>query len=173
MTDEKQQHHQNPSLGRVLVVGGNGFLGHHIVRKARDEWAATAVISVDLRCVHNRLDGGGVEYREVDITDLDALSKVFEEARPDVVIHTASPAAQSDSIGSHQLMYRVNVTGTTNVVEASRRAGAKALVFTSSASVLSDTRSDLKNADERWPVVRGALQVEYYSETKVRIAMGA
>jgi sterol-4alpha-carboxylate 3-dehydrogenase (decarboxylating) len=44
----------------------------------------------------------------------------------------------------------------------------KAFVYTSSASVVHDTVSDLVNADERWPCVRGKLQKEYYSETKVR-----
>ena len=155
-------------LGRVLIVGGNGFLGHHIVRKALHEWSCTAVIAIDLRCTHNRVSEQ-VTYHEVDITDLDALTKVLDASKPDLVIHTASPAAQSDAPGSHERMYTVNVGGTTNVVEAARRTGVKAVVFTSSASVVSDTRSDLINADERWPVIRGALQVEYYTETKVRL----
>lgn len=42
----------------------------------------------------------------------------------------------------------------------------KAFVYTSSASVVHDTVSDLVNADERWPVLRAPLQREYYSETK-------
>jgi sterol-4alpha-carboxylate 3-dehydrogenase (decarboxylating) len=41
-------------------------------------------------------------------------------------------------------------------------------VYTSSASVISDTEADLINADERWPVIPAKNQLEYYSTTKVR-----
>jgi sterol-4alpha-carboxylate 3-dehydrogenase (decarboxylating) len=43
----------------------------------------------------------------------------------------------------------------------------KAFVYTSSSSVVHDTQSDLINVNEQWPLIRGKLQQEYYSETKV------
>ncbi|OAA64862.1 C-3 sterol dehydrogenase/C-4 decarboxylase family protein [Cordyceps fumosorosea ARSEF 2679] len=150
-------------LGKVLVVGGNGFLGHHIVNQALDDWHCRHVVSVDLRCDrHRRPDA---TYHECDITDGPKLAALFESLRPDVVIHTASPVA-SDNAVHRELFRRVNVDGTASVVAACRAARVKALVYTSSASVVSDFQSDLRNADERWPVIRGAQQPEYYSETK-------
>jgi sterol-4alpha-carboxylate 3-dehydrogenase (decarboxylating) len=68
---------------------------------------------------------------------------------------------------SHELYKKVNVDGTACVIEACQKTGVKALVYTSSASVIHDTVSDLKNADERWPVVPPHAQREYYSQTKV------
>ena len=64
-------------------------------------------------------------------------------------------------------MYKVNVEGTRNLVQESKRVGVKAFVYTSSASVISDSSSDLVNADERFPLIQGKLQGEYYSDTKV------
>lgn len=159
---------KKPNLGRVLITGGCGFLGHHLVRVLLRDWTTTAVSVVDLRCDRNRRpDSDGVRYHEADITDPARVVALFEEIRPDVVIHTASPPAQGAAAGSDELFRRVNVDGTRNIVDASRKAGVHALVYTSSASVASDNVHDLINADERWPVPRGKAQTEYYSETKV------
>ncbi|KYK55429.1 C-3 sterol dehydrogenase/C-4 decarboxylase family protein [Drechmeria coniospora] len=153
-------------LGHVLIIGGNGFLGHHIVNQAlaSSAWAASAVTSIDLRCDKNR--NAKATYRECDITDAPRLLALFEELKPDVVIHTASPVASGQTAVAHDLFRKVNVDGTRAVVEACQRSDVKALVYTSSASVISDNQTDLLNADERWPVIRGAQQHEYYSETK-------
>ncbi len=158
-----------PSLGRVLVIGGCGFLGHHVVRLLLRDWRCAAVSVVDLRCARNRRPASdGVEYVEADITDADGLAGLLaDRLRPDVVVHTASPPAQGSGPVANALFRRVNVDGTRAVVAACRRAGVKALVYTSSASVLSDNRSDLINANEDYPVIRGKAQTEYYSETKV------
>lgn len=153
------------TIGKVLIVGGNGFLGHHIVNQALDSWTTTSVTSVDLRCSKNRRDEA--EYHECDITDNEKLAELFIKLAPDVVIHTASPVADDTAVAK-DLFLKVNVNGTQSVIEACQKADVKALVYTSSASVISDNTLDLRNADERWPVLRGAQQKEYYSETKVR-----
>ena len=158
---------KKPELGSVMVIGGCGFLGHHVVRLLLRDYTCSVSV-IDLHCTRNRRpDSDGVAYYEADITDATKLESVFKKAKPDVVIHTASPAAQSNDSVSHALFKKVNVDGTAAVVKACQSTGVRALVYTSSASVMSDNRSDLINADERWPVVRGSDQSEYYSETKV------
>lgn len=160
---------KKPNLGHVLITGGCGFLGHHIVRVVLRDWETSSVTVVDLRCERNRRpDSDGVRYIEADITNAERLTSLFEECRPDVVIHTASPPAQAAAAVSNEIFRRVNIDGTQNVVDACRAAGVKALVYTSSASIISDNVTDLVNADERWPIPRGKDQTEYYSETKVR-----
>jgi sterol-4alpha-carboxylate 3-dehydrogenase (decarboxylating) len=151
-----------------MVIGGCGFLGHHVVDLLLRSYTCSLSV-VDLRCSKNRRpDSDGVRYIEADITDTDRLFSVFADVEPDVVIHTASPAVQAQDKVAHALFKKVNIDGTRAVVEACRKTGVKALVYTSSASVISDNRSDLINADERWPLIRGKQQTEYYSETKVR-----
>ncbi|KAF4465295.1 hypothetical protein FALBO_7851 [Fusarium albosuccineum] len=162
MADSSETKSRGP-LGRVVVIGGNGFLGHHIVNQALESWTTSAVIGVDLRCERNR--NPAAEYRECDITDPERLLSLIEELKPDVVIHTASPVANNPKIGN-DIFKKVNVDGTQAVVDACQQAGVKALVYTSSASVISDNSTDLLNADERWPLIRGEQQTEYYSETK-------
>ena len=154
----------------VLVVGGCGFLGHHIVSQLLAP--STAHVSVlDLRVTKNRLPS--VTYYSANITSPKAVLSVFMEAKPTIIIHTASPPVVNDGQSSAQkkvakeLFYKVNVEGTRNLIEQAGKIGCvKAFVYTSTASVVHDTVSDLVNADERWPILRAPLQREYYSETK-------
>jgi sterol-4alpha-carboxylate 3-dehydrogenase (decarboxylating) len=157
-------------LGNVLIIGGCGFLGHHIVDLILESY--TASISVlDLFTTRNRRpDSDGVGYYDGDITSLESILPVFEKTKPAVVIHTASPTAVD---GAHALFKKVNVDGTRVVIEACQKTGVKALVYTSSASVVSDAVSDLINADERWPVIAASASTEYYSVTKVCFSLVA
>lgn len=184
-------------LGNVLVVGGCGFLGWHIVDhllnfpSEKDASAAlpkiqndarfhvpsldgryprsVAKVSVlDLRTTNNRLPGA--QYYNGDITSIEDMIAVFRTVKPDVVIHTASPSMLD---GNKELLHKVNVDGTKTLAEVAGGAHGdwggkcKAFVYTSSSSVVHDTQSDLINVDEEWPYVRGSEQLEYYSETKV------
>ena len=159
---------KKPTLGSVMVIGGCGFLGHHVVRVLLRDYNCSVSV-IDLRCIRNRRpESDGVSYHEADITDAAKLESIFTQIKPDVVVHTASPPAQSNDSVSHALFKKVNVDGTAAVIKACQQTGVKALVYTSSASVMSDNKSDLINADERWPTIRGSQQTEYYSETKVR-----
>lgn len=185
------------TLGSVLVVGGCGFLGWHIVDQLlnfpseTDPSAALPKITddarfkvpllgdryprcvarvsvVDLRTTNNRLPGA--QYYDGDITSVDSMMEVFRAVKPDIVIHTASPSMLE---GNKPLLRKVNVDGTKTLLEvAGGEHGnwggkCKAFVYTSSSSVVHDTQSNLVNVDEEWPYVRGKQQLEYYSETKV------
>lgn len=184
-------------LGTVLIVGGCGFLGWNIVNQLLNFPSETdASVSlphvendprfqypslssrfpkyiakvhvVDLRTTNNRLPGA--EYHDGDLTSVSSMLDVFRKVQPDVVIHTAAPSPLGST---DEMLRKVNVDGTRTLVEvASGEHGdwgkkCKAFVYTSSASVVHDTKSDLINVNEDWPYVRGKMQLEYYSETKV------
>ena len=160
-----------PPLGSVLVTGGCGFLGSHIVSHILSHYdlESTSVSVLDLRTSSNSFPGAS--YYTADLTSASAVREVLEKCDPDVVIHTASPVFGSGgNKKARELMWKVNVEGTRLLLEESKKVGSvKAFVYTSSASVVSDCINDLKNADERWSVVTGKDQQEYYSDTKVRI----
>ncbi|KAI1082850.1 NAD(P)-binding protein [Whalleya microplaca] len=157
-----------PLLGKVLVIGGCGFLGHHVVNLLLRDWKAEVSV-IDLKCQRNRRPAAdGVEYVEADITDADGLAKAFGRLQPDVVIHTASPPAQGLGDVANDIFRKVNVDGTRAVVDACKLNGVKVLVYTSSASIMNDNKSNLVNANEDYPVITGKLQTEYYSETKAQ-----
>ncbi|KAI2623106.1 sterol-4-alpha-carboxylate 3-dehydrogenase [Hypoxylon sp. NC1633] len=157
------------SLGNVMVIGGTGFLGHHVVALLLERYHTEFISVVDLCVSQNRQpETDRVLYYEADITCEPQLLEIFASTLPTIVIHTASPLPQTDAQSSRAIYDKVNVHGTSCVIKACQRYGAKALVYTSSASVISDHISDLINADERWPRVRGQAQPEYYAESKAQ-----
>jgi sterol-4alpha-carboxylate 3-dehydrogenase (decarboxylating) len=153
------------SLGKVVVVGGCGFLGSHIVKYIVERHPQTQVAVLDLRTSSNRNASPTVSYHDGDITDLAAMTALFSQLRPDAVIHTASPHFNLKP----EIHDKVNIGGTKNLVKAAQETGVKAFVYTSSASVILSATEPLVNADERWPIVAGDAQPEYYTTTKVRI----
>lgn len=164
MTDMTPPKH---SLGNVLVVGGCGFLGHHIVRQLDESYSCTLSV-LDLRTTQHRF--ANVSYHDGDITSATEVRSVLKATNPQIIIHTASPAAASVGTAktpARSLFYKVNVEGTKTLIEEAANLGSvKAFIYTSSASVIHDSRSDLLNADERWPLLYSPIQKEYYSETK-------
>ncbi|KAF2859627.1 hypothetical protein K470DRAFT_218780 [Piedraia hortae CBS 480.64] len=159
--------HDDIKLGHVLVTGGSGFLGNHIVTLLASRKACDSITSLDLRHPSNRVSG--VHYEVGDITDYDTLQSVFIKLRPDAVIHTASPhALQSSNPKTNDLYHAVNVIGTQTLLRVAQETGVKAFVYTSSASVIHDGTSDLINADETYPLMMGPKQPEYYTTTKAQ-----
>ena len=151
-------------LNNVVVIGGCGFLGHHVVNQLVERYTCKVTV-IDIRTTRNRRpESDGVAYHDADMTNLENLRSLFESIKPTVVIHTASPIAVAET--PNEFLYKVNVLGTKNVIQACQDTGVTALVYTSSASVISDSVTDLINADESYPVLRGASQTDYYAETK-------
>ncbi|KAF4555364.1 3-beta hydroxysteroid dehydrogenase-like protein 1 [Elsinoe fawcettii] len=151
------------SLGTVLITGGCGFVGHKLARLLKDRSAYTSLNIVDLRPSATPLEK--VDYHFGDITDYSAMKTIFEKVRPTVVMHTASPHF---NINNRDVMYRVNVEGTKTLLKVAQETNVKAFVYTSSSSVVSDTVSDLVNADEEYPLQMGPSQPEYYTTTKAQ-----
>ena len=160
MSDEKKP----TSLGSVLVVGGCGFLGHHIVSQLLESYFADVYV-LDLRTDRNRFPS--VSYYDADITSSSAVIRILEDVQPQIVIHTASPAFTADYGRNKAIYKKVNIDGTRNLLELAGKIGCvKAFIYTSSASIVHDSISDIINADERWPVLHPPRQREYYAETK-------
>lgn len=124
---------------RTLVTGAAGFIGSTLVdRLLRD---GHEVVGLDNLC-HGRpanLDQArGVarfDFIEADIVDAD-LTRVFADARPEVVFHLAAQIDVRRSVDDPEFDATVNAVGTVRVAEAARRAGARKIVNTSSGGAI-------------------------------------
>ena len=153
------------SLGNVLVIGGCGFLGSHIVDLLLSSYT-TETVSVLSRCASKSSNKTpGVNYFDGDLTELQSILPTFRNLKFDVVIHTVSPPPTTSTQKEFQL---VNVEGTRNIIEAAMETGVKALVYSSTGAVVQgDFKTRYENADETWPVITRPQQKDPYSWTKV------
>jgi len=121
---------------RILVTGGAGFIGSHIV----DQYIAAGH---DVAIVDNLWEeGGGKEknlnpkarFYHADITDEPSLIRIFDEVRPEVVNHQAAQHSVAISTKNPQLDARVNVLGLLNVLTNCTRVGVHKIIFASSGA---------------------------------------
>ena len=133
-----------------VVTGGLGFVGAHLVDGLRARGDEVRVL--DIRDQGPRDD---VEYRKVDIADPAALAEACAGA--ETVFHNASLVHTKHNRESD--VWRVNLTGTENVIAACRRQGTGRLVYVSSASVVYDGK-DIQNGDETLPYAK-SIQAPY------------
>lgn len=118
-------------LGSVLVIGGCGFVGFHLVRHLLLEHSCTSVSVISRNPQRNRLSG--VSYHAGDITDAISLRALILQIQPQVIIHAACP---SPITGSPKEYRAVTVQGTSNLLKAaSSLPSVKAFIFTSSSTM--------------------------------------
>jgi UDP-glucose 4-epimerase len=115
---------------RVLVTGGAGFIGSHVVDRLLA--AGHAVDVVDNLSTGRRAQVNPAARLHVCDIRSRALDDAFAAARPEAVVHVAAQAAVSRSVADPLFDASVNVLGTLAILEAARRARVGRAVFTSS-----------------------------------------
>jgi UDP-glucose 4-epimerase len=123
-----------PGGQRILVTGGSGFIGRHVVAELAGRGAYVRV--VDLKPHPDP----AVELVQGDITDRAVLEQAFSGGI-DSVVHLAAVTSVLRSLEHPELTYRTNVAGTAAVLEASREAGVAALAFASTNAVTGPMRA--------------------------------
>ena len=120
---------------RVLVTGGAGFIGSHIVDQLIASGHEPSVVD-DLSSGTRANLPGDVPVYPVDIRDADRLRAAFDEARPEAVCHQAAQLSVSRSVREPAFDADVNIRGLLQVFENAVRVGAGRIVFASSGGVL-------------------------------------
>jgi UDP-glucose 4-epimerase len=119
---------------RVVVTGGAGFIGSHLVDGLIAEGHQVVVID-DLSAGREELVNPAADLQVVDVSDAAALETIFERTSPAAIYHLAAQASVTASVTDPQRDNEVNVRGTLNLLEAARRCGAP-LVFSSTGGAL-------------------------------------
>ena len=146
----------------VVVTGGSGFLGRHIVEQLKKSNEYDSIRVMDIRVPEQGDRVEGVEYVGCDLRKQEQVDEAIDGAS--VVIHTATAAPTGANAYNHGLMESVNVDGTRHVIESCWKYGVKALVYTSSASVVFDGK-DLVMVNEDVPYASKPL--DFYTVTKI------
>ena len=143
----------------ALVTGANGFLGSAVVRALLADGSAVRAL-VRPGSDRRNLDGLDVEIAAGDLTDRESLR--LAAAGCESVFHVA--ADYRLWVAEPKPMYRANVDGSVNVLEAAAEAGSERMVYTSSVAVLGINK-DRTPADEDTPVALADM-VGHYKRSK-------
>jgi len=127
---------------RILVTGGAGFIGSHLVEKLLELGHQVAILDdfndfydpeIKRANIATVARDAGV-YR-VDLRDSAAVRDLFHREKFEVIAHLAARAGVRPSIQQPQLYYDTNVGGTLHLLEAARMTGVERFIFASSSSV--------------------------------------
>lgn len=131
-------------MNRVIITGGNGFIGKHVVKKfLRYNLQSLAIISISKftegYLSNNKLNQDlPLRSYTADIRDRKAILDIFLHEKVDTCIHLAAKISVSDSLKNPEETMEVNVKGTANVLEACQSSKVANFVFASSAAVYGD-----------------------------------
>ncbi|MCP9461372.1 MAG: NAD-dependent epimerase/dehydratase family protein [Nitrospira sp.] len=115
---------------KVLVTGGAGFIGSHVVDRLVEEGHEVVVVDDLSTGKRKHVNRAAVLYK-LDVQS-GRLEKVFRNERPSIVIHLAAQVSARQSIENPILDAQVNVLGTMNVLHQAARHGARKVIFASS-----------------------------------------
>lgn len=152
---------------KVLVTGGSGFIGSHVVDKLKEKGVEVRVY--DGIMPSYRTD---IEFYQGSILDTSALG--FAMNGVDVVFHLAAVADVKDVYNEPHYSESINVRGTINVLEAARKVGIKRIIYGSTTWVYSEADTD--KVDESTPLhapthlyTATKLAGEYYCQAYIKL----
>jgi UDP-glucuronate 4-epimerase len=127
---------------RILVTGGAGFIGSHLVGKLLAAGHEVVILDdfndfYDPRIKHANIAGFAkdVTLCHADLRDNESVRTVFGREKLDAIVHLAARAGVRPSIQYPRLYYDTNVIGTLHLLEAARITGVERFIFASSSSV--------------------------------------
>ena len=132
-------------MKHILITGGAGFIGSHLVDSLLSEggWRITVIDdfndfydpAIKHENVRAHLSRSEFSLQEADIRDESTLKQIFGEKHFDCIVHLAARAGVRPSLQQPLLYTETNVNGTLNLLELARKHGVNRFVFGSSSSV--------------------------------------
>lgn len=147
---------------KLLICGGAGYVGSHMVRHVLDK-AHEVVVYDNLSTGHRASVPKEATFVHGDIGDAARLSRLFGEHRFDAVMHFCARSLVGESVVDPYIYYENNVGNTLTLLGAMRHAGVDRLVFSSTAAVFGHPVSD--TIDETHPTA----PINPYGQSKLMV----
>jgi len=146
-------------MAKILVTGGAGYVGSHIVRQLVD--SGHDVVVLDNLSLGHRAAVGQVPLVVSDFADRDTLDELLGGGSVEWIVHMAASCEVGESVADPAKYYANNVTRSLSLLDAAVAHGVKGLVFSSSAAVYGEPEA--LPIDEEQPV----RPTNPYGETKL------
>ena len=144
---------------RVLVTGGNGYLGSHLVAALRQEGAIVSIID-------HKTTGAANEYA-VDITNREDLAKTVARIKPQIIYHLAATLNRDRDFTNHDKVMQINYFGTLNLLYALQNINYDNFIFTSTSEVYGSNKAPFNEKQLPQPASPYSLS-KVFSETAIR-----
>lgn len=141
-------------MTRVLITGGAGFLGSHVAQALALRPDVELVVSADVRSGPPR---DGIVDARLDVTDAPSIAPLLREHRIDTVVHLAAIVNPGRDV---EREFRVDVTGTADVLRACVETGVRRIVVSSSGAAYGYHADNPEWIDEEQPL-RGNDEFPY------------
>lgn len=122
----------------ILVVGGAGYIGSHVVKQLADTENQIVVLD-NLQTGHEKAVTKPAIFIHGDVRDKSLLRKLFAEYSFDVVFHFAANSSVEESMKDPLLYFNNNVSGLITLLEVMNEFAVKTIIFSSTAAVYGDT----------------------------------
>lgn len=117
----------------ILVTGGNGFIGSHIVDRLVKEGHNVSVIdNLSSESSHEHYYNDSAFYYKNCITEYETMRNITKDV--DIIYHLAAEARIQPALKNPLLAVKTNVQGTTNILQCARENGVKRIVYSSTSS---------------------------------------
>ena len=133
----------------VIVTGGAGFIGSNFVfhmLKAHPDYRIVCVDKLtyagNLSTLESVMNNPKFRFCKTDICDREAINKLFEEEKPDIVVNFAAESHVDRSIENPEIFLQTNILGTSVMMDASRKYGVKRYHQVSTDEVYGDLPLD-------------------------------
>lgn len=137
----------------ILVTGGLGYIGCHIVVKLHEAGYDVIILdnlsntSKDVLSILNSMLKTSLKFYETDMRDKIGLEEVFKNEKITGIIHLAAKKSVPESVNNPIDYYENNVIGTMNLIQISEKYKVEKFIFSSSASVYGDLYNVCKESD--------------------------
>lgn len=162
-------------MNKILVTGGAGYIGSHVVKKLLEEGLQVVVLDnfstgyvEPLEILADRFKG--LKYVEADLTKKKQVDAIFKSFDFKSVIHLAAKIDVAESVKKPHLHHQVNYTGSINLLEGMMKKGVNEIIFSSTAATYGDPKytpiDELHPTQPQSPYAETKLKFENYLHKK-------
>ncbi|HYA83239.1 MAG TPA: NAD-dependent epimerase/dehydratase family protein [Candidatus Bathyarchaeia archaeon] len=126
-------------MNQILVTGGAGFIGQHLLKKLSKLNCEITLID-NLSNAHKDFQNTDISFHKRDIRNKDSISDIFKGVKVDTCVHLAAKTSVSHSITNPFETFDINIKGTLNVLDACSNSRVDNFVFASSAAAYGEPK---------------------------------
>ena len=145
---------------RILVTGGNGYLGKHLLKTLK-------VYSNNVFVIDNNIINENSFNFKIDITDREKVNEIINVIKPEIVFHLAAILNRERSFDDHDKILKINYYGTLNLLLAMKNYEYDNFIFTSSSEIYGDNLAPFNELQNPNPASLYSLS-KAFSEMAIR-----